>query len=366
MGFGNIVGQAVFFIVFLVVIVMLVHSFSTQSKSTNDAFTMQNKRLLDKANTAASFIRASYADGYLSLQLENEGGTNMQYSYIDVYVDGTRLSRTNTSDYWTSCTVISSNNRCGEIGYNDYAWETTDLIGLWHANNATTDASSYGNDGTLEADAAYDTGKYTYAFDLDGSDAYVALGDIDAPVNQTLTVLAWIHPDLAAADMQGIVGSSKDDGFLLARSLTGSLYFEVTNETAGSATVDAGTITTNTWTMVAGRYNGTDVAAYIDGEFIGASPLSGNIQQAASYAIGYTQDGAEYWNGSIDEVMVFNRSLTQAEILQLYRKGLEQNPGLWDPNEYIEIDIPLTLDDGIHTIEVVMENSYKAVATVVT
>ena len=49
-----------------------------------------------------------------------------------------------------------------------------------------------------------------------------------------------------------------------------------------------------------------------------SSPTSANVNKLW---LGGRQDAAEYWNGSIDDVQIFNRALSQDEITQLYNQG---------------------------------------------
>ena len=79
-------------------------------------------------------------------------------------------------------------------------------------------------------------------------------------------------------------------------------------------------ITLETWHHVAGVYSGDAMTLYIDGEEVATQPANGAALVAPEDArlfIGTKSDKApegDWWDGLIDEVAVFNRALSQADI----------------------------------------------------
>ena len=82
------------------------------------------------------------------------------------------------------------------------------LIGYWKFNegSGTTveDSSGNGNDGTINGDATWTTGKNGGGLDFDGLDDYVDVGDID--LTDAFTIAAWIKISSMGKNM--IVGKS--------------------------------------------------------------------------------------------------------------------------------------------------------------
>lgn len=74
-------------------------------------------------------------------------------------------------------------------------------------------------------------------------------------------------------------------------------------------------------------YNGTDVSLYFDGSQEDQDTQTGTMKYTLSdqpLCIGFWEDnsaGNQYWIGNIDELGLWNRSLTQSEITQLYNGG---------------------------------------------
>ena len=84
-------------------------------------------------------------------------------------------------------------------------------------------------------------------------------------------------------------------------------------------------IPTNEWSFVVLRYNGTKVRAYVNGTW-DETTLNGFNTQISDLFIGgeSTNNGSSfrsYFTGDIDEVAVWNKALTNAEILALYNGG---------------------------------------------
>ena len=71
----------------------------------------------------------------------------------------------------------------------------------------------------------------------------------------------------------------------------------------------------NVWTHVALTYDGTIIRLYVNGAQAGSQARTGSIQANSNPLwIGGNSPYGEYFQGLIDEVRVYNRALSQAEI----------------------------------------------------
>lgn len=106
-------------------------------------------------------------------------------------------------------------------------------------------------------------------------------------------------------------------------------------EGAGSYFQDNSTINTcptlnNTWIHVVGRINGTHTAIFKNGVLRDSDALSEygiRLQDTtASLRIGNDDDSLTgTWDGSIDDIRIYNRSLSNTEIAALYAEGRRTN-----------------------------------------
>ena len=74
----------------------------------------------------------------------------------------------------------------------------------------------------------------------------------------------------------------------------------------------------NTWGFAAMTYDGNEVSLFFNGEKIFSEPATGKINiNNVDLLIG-ASEGVEYFGGKIDEIRIYDRALTENEILSLY------------------------------------------------
>ena len=81
------------------------------------------------------------------------------------------------------------------------------------------------------------------------------------------------------------------------------------------------------WHHVAGVYDGTNMFLYVDGTLDVSKPATGSIvQNSYPVCIGHNAEApASSFNGLIDEVSLYNRALTAAEIQADHEAGKGSN-----------------------------------------
>ncbi|MFA6461944.1 MAG: LamG-like jellyroll fold domain-containing protein [Candidatus Woesearchaeota archaeon] len=192
----------------------------------------------------------------------------------------------------------------------------------------TKDYSSFVNNGTVDgatwnATGGYD-GKGAYEFHGIGAASHVYnLNPVGlANTNSSITIVAWAKTinNLTNADM---VTVSDALGF---GGSSNAIQVGVRGERFGASLAGGSLIIQSSvgfaedqWYHVAYTYNGSISKIYVNGveDNNSITPLqSGTIE---AYFIGsYGSSGESVWNGSIDEVKIFNSSLSSEQILALY------------------------------------------------
>lgn len=199
------------------------------------------------------------------------------------------------------------------------------------------DASGNGNDGVAydvmltddrhgNQESAYYFGGY---YSNNGGGAYVEIPDYDMLYNITtaVTITAWIKADdwghLDGVG-EGCWASVVCKGFLKRQY---SLQIKCDSETRWNTTTRRNNIkstsampTLGKWHHVAMTYDGATQTAYLDGAAIGFGTANDAIVAVAEpLYIGMDNPGGlEFFEGSIDEVRIYNRSLSSDEIMELY------------------------------------------------
>ena len=187
-----------------------------------------------------------------------------------------------------------------------------------------TDVSGNGITGTINGATWTTGGKYGNALSFNGSSSYVDLGNPTLlQITGSMTWSAWVKAAANPADDGQIVAKSDDtSGWQLKTSPdTGPHTFGVA--VAGAPILAQRYSTTvrslNVWYHVAGVYNAAarTLDIYVNG-VLNNGTLSGTIpasqiNAAVNVNIG-RRSGGYYFNGIIDEVRIYNRALSQAEI----------------------------------------------------
>ncbi|MBR9680563.1 MAG: LamG domain-containing protein [Candidatus Altiarchaeota archaeon] len=196
---------------------------------------------------------------------------------------------------------------------------------------------SGGLDGSIIG-ASVTSGYEGDALSFNGSGNYVDLGNssiFNFGLNN-FTVSAWIKQEGSGSRI--IMAKLQTDGWpgfsLLVRS-TNTIRFETSGSFVDSTTV----LTTDTWYFVTGVRDGNDIQIYINGEFENNNTLGSpsDVDGIGNLTIGkYGNFPTPNWyNGTIDEIRLYNRSLTISEISALYvnQSVIEDIIGYWGFNE---------------------------------
>jgi hypothetical protein len=204
----------------------------------------------------------------------------------------------------------------------------SDLVGEWHfdegSGTTALDSSGNSNDGTLknmDLATAWVEGKNGYAVAFDGTDDYIDCGNDDSlNINDALTIVAWVKPDVIA-DSQTIVYGGRTNYLLDLYS--NNLRFHPDTRYAKSSS-NTFTYSPGEWIHVSVTYSYSTGQGtfYKDGESIGSFT---NTQTPASYGnfkIGYYNTNLKF-NGAVDEVKIYSRALSAEEIQAAYEAGLE-------------------------------------------
>jgi alpha-tubulin suppressor-like RCC1 family protein len=73
----------------------------------------------------------------------------------------------------------------------------------------------------------------------------------------------------------------------------------------------------NNWHFIALTYDGATASLYADGKLVASSPRSWNLVPYRCYIGEQVNNDAEFWNGEIDDVRIYNYALSPAEISTL-------------------------------------------------
>ncbi|PIN77066.1 hypothetical protein COV15_03260 [Candidatus Woesearchaeota archaeon CG10_big_fil_rev_8_21_14_0_10_34_12] len=154
----------------------------------------------------------------------------------------------------------------------------------------------------VSAELNYTTGEAVYT-DYSWDDTYT---------NSNFTISAWVYPK--SSGVLPII--YRPFSYSLRINSDGRLEFRFNNGTNFSST---GSIEQNNWTFVAVSYNGSSVNLYIGTNNKTFVPYSrGYYNSTGAFEVIIGKDAFNYFNGTIDEVKIFNKYLDENQIRFLY------------------------------------------------
>jgi hypothetical protein len=215
------------------------------------------------------------------------------------------------------------------------------MVGWWPGDHNANDISGDNYNGTLSGGVTFTPGKVSQAFAFNGTDGEVVLpNSASAPLlnfgpTDSFTIDAWIKPDPTVLGTQRAVvvltyvcSPELIELFVLA---DGRIDFDFRDSNNISvATASASSILDGNWHHVTGVRNVTTHTAtlYLDGTSVSsvADTTTGTFTRAdgqnriGSIALGCPTE-RYFWKGQIDEVEIFRRALSQAEIQSIVNAG---------------------------------------------
>ena len=198
----------------------------------------------------------------------------------------------------------------------------TSLVGYWNfeegPNATSSDKSGYGNHGTWYGTSTesehYTTGKVgSYAGYFNGGSDYIVPGTILAT---DVSACSWISSKDSSL-LQNIIGGS-NNSIVRYMSIQTSIF--KTNDLV-SWRLTTTTISSNTWYHVCLTFESTPktLSLYVNGVSEYNSSGLGNATYGNMSIVGSYVGGTQRWfYGSIDDIRLYNRALSAAEISALY------------------------------------------------
>ena len=187
--------------------------------------------------------------------------------------------------------------------------------------------SEGGHDGKLVG-GTWTTGTLGGALDFNGSTDYVLVADDpNLDITKAITLMAWIKPNKVAIQYflkKAISGST--DGYELVLSSSGKVVFRLNQKSQGDTyRIDSATsypTDGSTWMHAAATYDGTVQRLYINGIEEVSNPASITIgTNDTALGIGAQADGIRLYDGTMDDVRIYNRALSPTEITAAAGKG---------------------------------------------
>jgi hypothetical protein len=206
-----------------------------------------------------------------------------------------------------------------------------DLSGLsaWWPANGTARELIGGNEAILGGSTGYANGEVALAFNFDGGDDFIwapaSTNYNVGPSPSGITIEFWMKPNsLQQGSVLGWANSirvERQNFNWIGSALRCYLG------TSGQYVQTPGNVWNNTawgWTHVAITYNKTNGIAniYINGSIQASANVGGSLMNTATdFYMGQVPGSANFYSGQLDEITLYSRPLSAAEIAAIYAAG---------------------------------------------
>ena len=200
-----------------------------------------------------------------------------------------------------------------------------DAVGIWlfdeGKGNTAADTSGNGNDGAI-AGAKWAEGKFGGALEFEPPHVVTVEPSDSINFKDQMTIATWVYMNKGVSD----TAIRRNGSYLLevqsaTERVPGGYVFGIwsgggfTGGVWGKTVIDP-----EKWYHIVGLYDGNEMKLYVDGTLEAAVKQDGDVDQAGPLLFGTF--GGEKFIGRLDEVIFFDRGITEAEIAELM-KGVE-------------------------------------------
>lgn len=223
-----------------------------------------------------------------------------------------------TSQYWNT-TFYMANSTGQGVDLTD-----ANLVSYWALDENYQDSKGT-NHGTCTNCPLNTTGLSSDAMRFDGSDDCLSFGDINALDGlDNITVSVWVYSS-----------NFDQSGMIVIKNPINLVWFLYAAETGNGVIMWRGSEPTlylridapmnNKWHHLLITQSGTNATIYVDGIYANTTTMGALGSSSGNVGVGCYGTSSYPFNGSIDEVLIYNDTLTQSEITNLYHTGLSQH-----------------------------------------
>ncbi len=199
-------------------------------------------------------------------------------------------------------------------------------------SSAAMDYSANGNNGSIVNGTIFNmTGKFGSALTFDSIDDFVNITDGTSSsfdISNGITLEAWVRP-INSTQTQMIISKDTSSGSYFLALSGNRAYFAFYNGSTLYENLGSLTVQNSTFTHVAATYNGTHSMTYVNGTLDVTNTTTGQTMNINNEEVQIGARGRaprNFFNGSIDEIAVYNVTLSAADILNhsAYERRLDK------------------------------------------
>ncbi len=214
-----------------------------------------------------------------------------------------------------------------------------DVVGLWHFNDGTgplaADSSFYHNHGTVVGSGCFTAGVHSGGYTFNGTGSRMSIPEIpEYNVQDGVTVMCWVRWDVNPWNGTGWATiaakgenqwSLQHNGDAFGTPMNDAFEFSVRTDVRRDWVWSHTVPEPNIWYHVTGVFSTAEGALkiYVNGTLENTTALNGDINIVAQgLTVGAQYHSGAYrrhFEGEVDELIVFDKALSDADIARYYQ-----------------------------------------------
>ena len=301
------------------------------------SFGVQNRSILGIDSSDSNF-----EEGTASLDITAQRAGERIYAYVSSFDSGDRLPVDILYSDWVWETVTDwaegSNERTATDNIGDREADTvrlgyeldSGLVGYWpfdeDSGQTAIDWSGLNNNGTQQNNPGLAQAGVlsSTAYQFDGSSSFVTVPhdeSLEMSSEDAVTVSMWVNQNEDLEREWTALFQKSDTSYNLQLNSNNEPEFTIHDGDWQSA-VSGVSLQQDRWYHIVGTYDGSEIRIYVDGELEGTGSVSGQMTDASNSDVGIGENLDEtgrHFDGRIDEVRVYDRSLGDSAVQRLYQ-----------------------------------------------
>jgi hypothetical protein len=201
---------------------------------------------------------------------------------------------------------------------------SAELVAHWRfddgAGNTATDSVGNAHPGIVGGIANWVAGQAGGALNFDGSTNYVDIEGTNPIVSGTFSLTMWVYArniPFTTGNRMPLSNDAWVDGAIHVHIMPETSIFKIDTKN-GTDIVSTTVLQANQWYHVAGTLDARgESKIYINGVLDNSATGSSKEYFIGPANIGAYQNSSRFFDGMIDDVRIYNRILSEAEILEL-------------------------------------------------
>jgi len=149
------------------------------------------------------------------------------------------------------------------------------------------------------------------AYYFNGTTAYIQGPNFHAQVSNQITCSFWVKIPASVASVKYFIWHND---FSVAQTGT-NIAFVISTASVNNASC---VVPLNTWTHIAGTFDGSNIRIYRNGTLMATTAHAGAIfDKNYNFEIGRHTPSANYWQGYVDDVRIYRFCMSQSDIAKL-------------------------------------------------